>query len=607
MPTLPLARLLISGLLLALGLGLAPAPAHGQRLLAHYPLDGPSSPDASGHGHAAAWHGALTPTTDRFGQPCSALHFDGRSGYLAVPDAPALRAVGRQLSVAAWCRLDPIPATALRWLTLLCKGEGSTETAANPQFRVQVMQAPALPQSTVSLNSDFTEFDPAFAAHAFPLDTWFFYALTYDGTTVRTYQNGTEVFAFPYQGTLEANDAPLYIGRDAPGDLEFLRGSLDELRLYDGALSAAQVAQLYRAPATPGPADLVLNCPARQVVDAAPGQCSAVVTFALPTASSRCGAVVVRQVRGPRSGEAFAVGNTTLTFEAESADGGKQNCYASVRVVDREPPRFLTPIQPDTVLQAPAADPTGAVWRYAPPTATDNCAGVQVRQTQGPAPGGRLPLGRNEVVFVATDRQGNQAEYRRAATVLPAAAVPKATPVPSTAPTLPATPSPLATAGPPVALLPVPLPASLLAPVLAPAAQPTAVLRPDSIKPGITLGFRSCAVTVVAYDGFDEDGDSVSLFFNRREVVAKQMLRLKAHAVIVRAFTLAPDEKNSLVVKAWNIGKPGTPNTLKVEFFDGLFTEDEAAKLLRKQPRYLRTMYALPGMSDSINLTCKKP
>lgn len=597
MPALPLA--LLAGLTL-LG-SLAAAPAAGQRLLAHYPFEGGALRDASGLANHAVGHGGLAPAPDRWGQPCAALHFDGRGSYLEAPASAALSAPGRAFAATAWCRLDAAPATASRWLTLLCKGEGPTETPDNPHYRVQVLQAPALGQSTVSINSDFTEYDDRFAAHPLPTATWFFFVLTYDGAFVRTYLNGRETFAFPYLGRLQANAAPLFIGRDGPGADEYFTGTLDEVRLYDDALGAAQIARLYAAPAPPPgsrPAELALSCPPRQTLPTAPGQCTATAVFALPTAATACGPATVRQVQGPPSGAAFAVGSTALAFEATGPDGSRQMCHTSVRVEDREAPQFVLPA--DTTLAADAADPSGAVWQFGLPIATDNCGLDKAEQVAGPVSGSRFPLGMSTVRFAATDKAGNRAECQRRVRVLAGGSAGGVAPV--VAPVAAVPPVAPAAGVPPVAAPAAPAPPPVAPPVASP---PLGAGRPDSTKAVVELAFNSCLVTLLAYDGFDEDGDSVSVYFNGREIVAKQVLRAKARGPIVRQVLLEPGLKNTFVVKAWNIGRPGTPNTLKVEFFEGYYPADVAWKLLRRKPIHAQTLYALPGLSGSLLLTCK--
>ena len=124
------------------------------------------------------------------------------------------------------------------------------------------------------------------------------------------------------------------------------------------------------------------------------------------------------------------------------------------------------------------------------------------------------------------------------------------------------------------------------------------------MKPGQLLTFRSRTITIVAYDDQDQDGDTISVFFNGAEVVQRQMLFLRDNDLIVRTLDLRPGQKNSFVVKAWNIGRPGSPNTLKIEFYEGAVAVTNARSLRRRKPIYTRTMNARPGLSASMDFFC---
>lgn len=76
------------------------------------------------------------------------------------------------------------------------------------------------------------------------------------------------------------------------------------------------------------------------------------------------------------------------------------------------------------------------------------------------------------------------------------------------------------------------------------------------------------------YDDGEEDNDTVSLYYNNKLIVDRQMIMLKANHSIIKALVLNPDEPNVLISKALNTGKVG-PNTLKIEFFEGNLTKDE--------------------------------
>jgi hypothetical protein len=81
-----------------------------------------------------------------------------------------------------------------------------------------------------------------------PTNTWTHVAATYNGTRLRIYVNGAPAGSMLVSGTTCANDAPLAVGAKndpAHGLLEaFWDGQLDEVRIYNKALTATQVAAL---------------------------------------------------------------------------------------------------------------------------------------------------------------------------------------------------------------------------------------------------------------------------------------------------------------------------------------------------------------------------
>jgi hypothetical protein len=65
-------------------------------------------------------------------------------------------------------------------------------------------------------------------------------ATTYDGTTLRLYVNGVQVGSKAQTGTLATSSNPLTIGGD-PIYGQHFAGRIDEVRVYNSALSAAQI------------------------------------------------------------------------------------------------------------------------------------------------------------------------------------------------------------------------------------------------------------------------------------------------------------------------------------------------------------------------------
>ena len=75
---------------------------------------------------------------------------------------------------------------------------------------------------------------------ALSLNTWSHLAATYDGTTIRLYVNGVEAGTAAGAGALPESANPLRIGGNAVWG-EYFKGRIDEVRIYNRALSAAEI------------------------------------------------------------------------------------------------------------------------------------------------------------------------------------------------------------------------------------------------------------------------------------------------------------------------------------------------------------------------------
>lgn len=80
----------------------------------------------------------------------------------------------------------------------------------------------------------------------YPVSTWFHYVYTYDGVSERVYINGSLSGEWAQTGTFASNtEFGLVLGRGHTV-AQYYDGALDEVRMYNRALSATEAAQLYR-------------------------------------------------------------------------------------------------------------------------------------------------------------------------------------------------------------------------------------------------------------------------------------------------------------------------------------------------------------------------
>ncbi|MBI5914487.1 MAG: HYR domain-containing protein [Bacteroidetes bacterium] len=158
----------------------------------------------------------------------------------------------------------------------------------------------------------------------------------------------------------------------------------------------------------------VITCPAdiSQSTDA--GDCTAVVTWATPTAVDNCANVTITCT--PPSGTAFPVGDSTVVCIAEDASGNRDTCEFVVTVFDGEAPALDCP--GDTLIVVPAGTVDTIINDIYLFFAGDNC-GVDTIYYHfsgaipsgggdgGDASGTAFPVGTTTVTYFVEDQVGN--------------------------------------------------------------------------------------------------------------------------------------------------------------------------------------------------------
>jgi hypothetical protein len=83
-----------------------------------------------------------------------------------------------------------------------------------------------------------------------PVNNWSHLAMTYDGSTLRLYVDGTQVSSRAITGNIAASAQPLRIGGNAVWG-EYFKGLIDEVRIYRRALTPAQIQSDMTTPIRP--------------------------------------------------------------------------------------------------------------------------------------------------------------------------------------------------------------------------------------------------------------------------------------------------------------------------------------------------------------------
>ncbi len=224
---LPLAIAVLSMLSLA-----AEAQDITTGLRGHWKLSetsGTIAADSSGYGSNGTVFNGTAWTTACGGT--RVFDFNGTSHYLSIPNASNLQPTGA-LTIAAWIKGDAWGA-GTDVDTIVRKGEGNPN---NYQL--------AISDGRVELLLDGNDGAGFRGNTVLATGVWYHVAATWDGSTVRIYVNGVlNNTPASRTGTIGVDTRPAYIGGRSGADQ--FDGMIHEVRLYDRALSQADITHLY--------------------------------------------------------------------------------------------------------------------------------------------------------------------------------------------------------------------------------------------------------------------------------------------------------------------------------------------------------------------------
>ncbi len=204
------------------------------RMVAWWKFDenfGNTTADSSGNRHNGKLVGnpKWQPSGGKIG---GALECDGDGDYIKIGHESSFD-FREEITVAAWVNISKVP---VEWTPIVTKG--------NSAWRLVTYRA--------ERKFHFAVTDPSFSGSAILGETqvtpgeWHHVAGTYDGATIRLYVDGLEEQKpTEYDAGLTANNCNVFIGGNSEKPERCWNGLIDDVRIYNYALSEAEIEALY--------------------------------------------------------------------------------------------------------------------------------------------------------------------------------------------------------------------------------------------------------------------------------------------------------------------------------------------------------------------------
>lgn len=199
-------------------------------LKAWYKMDGGTT-DSSGNGNDAVNNGASLTTDYRNGANC-AYSFNGSSNYMTVPNAYA--PTNNILTISAWVK---------RFQTI-SNGSiiGNYNSANNVGgYTVSIGASPCSGNQVKVTKFGIVDI----CIGSFPADTnWHSLIVVWSGSGVVDYVDGVSNGSSANTSNFNASTGPTEIGNLGGSGITYWKGSIDDVRIYNRALTSSEIAQL---------------------------------------------------------------------------------------------------------------------------------------------------------------------------------------------------------------------------------------------------------------------------------------------------------------------------------------------------------------------------
>lgn len=179
-------------------------------------------------------NGAITGYTWTTGISGSALQFDGEGGHVQVPKTQSINPVGDKISFSFWFKMSEV-------------GSGGAMIFQNTKY---IVRLDAQGRLTFALYTPlYVDVVMTYSDRILNTD-WHHGAAVYDGESMKIYVDGVLKASGSNTGALHSTNSDVYIGNQ--NSINHFNGTIDEVLIYDVALTETQINQIYSDTPKPG-------------------------------------------------------------------------------------------------------------------------------------------------------------------------------------------------------------------------------------------------------------------------------------------------------------------------------------------------------------------
>lgn len=172
------------------------------------------------------------------GKRGKAASFDGSSGYVRVPDSNSLDV--DSFTISAWVRHTSN--TFKTWEPIVAKGDVTYRLLLCGSVGIYCTGG-SLNAFTAAINVGELNVSSSVVPE---LNRWYHVVATYDRSNLILYVDGALVNSTPVTAAVTSNSTDLWIGNNTDVPTKFWTGNIDDVRIYNRALTATEITTLYK-------------------------------------------------------------------------------------------------------------------------------------------------------------------------------------------------------------------------------------------------------------------------------------------------------------------------------------------------------------------------